>query len=308
MHVAAPPRPGVPAPGDDLHPQRAVLGASAPSRSPSPSSTAHGQRARRDAAVPGDDVPPGAPSPRRSAPRVSTQIPRPARRAPPSTSARRPSLPRSPCCPSARRRGPDRARARRRRRPRSSAAPSPAPRSPPRSTEPARSREGGNKLLNVCFSVAFRWTGPAHRRPRRRRRRGPPRRLGAASPGLFALMAVPARRVAQPARRARRDGDPRGARALREGRALTSHARPTREGVLAARAPRPGLPRVRLCRSRSSSVKRVARREPDAAYGLLLDHLGLARVLWSVVLARARTSSRRSHALARRGRWAPPTC
>ena len=150
--------------------------------------------------------------------------------------------------------------------------------------EPSGTLAEGNKLLNVCFSVAFA-TGPAIA-GLVVAAAGTAASLGVTA-GLFALDGRPARRVAQPARRAR-GRRPVVARAPARRRALR-HARPTLRAVLGAHAAALvflafGMPIEVVLVKRSLGAS-------DAAYGLLLAAWGAGTVLSSVVLARARTSS-----------------
>ena len=151
--------------------------------------------------------------------------------------------------------------------------------------EPSGTLAEGNKLLNVCFSVAFA-TGPAIA-GLVVAAAGTAASLGVTA-GLFALMAVLlAASRSLPA--AHGDGDRSWRARLREGVRYV-HARPTlRQAVLAAHA----AALVFLAFGMPIEVVLVKRSlgSSDAAYGLLLAAWGAGTVLSSVVLARARTSS-----------------
>ena len=150
--------------------------------------------------------------------------------------------------------------------------------------EPSGTLAEGNKLLNVCFSVAFA-TGPAIA-GLVVAAAGTAASLGVTA-GLFALMAVLlAASRSLPA--AHGNGDRSWRARLREGVRYVN-ARPTLRAVLAVHA----AALVFLAFGMPIEVVLVKRTlgASDAAYGLLLAAWGAGTVLSSVVLARARSSS-----------------
>jgi MFS family permease len=150
--------------------------------------------------------------------------------------------------------------------------------------EPSGTLADGNKLLNVCFSIAFA-TGPAIAGVVVAAA-GTGASLGVTA-GLFALMAgLLATARALPA--AHGTGDRSWRARLREGVRYV-RSRPTLRAVLAAHAAAMvflafGMP-IEIVLAKDALAA------GDAAYGLLLAAWGAGTVLSSVVLARARTSS-----------------